>query len=82
MDEDTAWPEVSSLNNARERHGLPGHYPKTVRQIRVLCVPLGDILKALELFHVDFWSVDLEGFDLEVLQTFPWDEIHVEARNV
>jgi hypothetical protein len=81
MDEDLAWPELSSLKNARERHRLPGHYPKTVRQIRVLCVPIGDILKALELKHIDFWSVDLEGFDLEVLQTFPWHEIDVEGRN-
>ena len=78
MDEDVNLPVVSSLSGARERHGLPGHYPQSVRKIRVLCLPLGEILVALDLTTIDFWSVDLEGFDLEVLQTFPWKNIDVK----
>jgi hypothetical protein len=45
----------------------------------VLCVPVGEILEELGITNIDFWSLDIEGSDFDVLQTFPWEKIHVEV---
>ena len=42
-------------------------------EIRLQCVPLYSVLQALGNPRVDFFSLDIEGADLQVLKTIPFD---------
>ena len=45
----------------------------------VLCFPLYSMLRALNRTSVDFFSLDVEGFELEVLMTIPFEEIDIKV---
>ena len=36
------------------------------------CTPLGGVLEAIGQRHVDFWSLDVEGAEMDVLKGFDW----------
>ncbi|XP_042869837.1 protein Star-like [Penaeus japonicus] len=40
-------------------------------------IPLYSILQALNTTHIDFLSLDVEGKELKVLNTIPWDKVKV-----
>ena len=46
----------------------------------VTCYPLYTILKALEVERVDYLSVDVEGWELAILKTVPFDKIDIKVR--
>ena len=39
------------------------------------CYPLYSLLLAMEQPRVDFLSLDIEGAELAVLRTVPWDKV-------
>ncbi|KAK2151775.1 hypothetical protein LSH36_352g03034 [Paralvinella palmiformis] len=43
------------------------------------CLPLYSILRAIGAKHVDYFSLDIEGAELEVIKTLPLDEIIVDV---
>ncbi|XP_047480407.1 uncharacterized protein LOC125033002 [Penaeus chinensis] len=43
----------------------------------VTSVPLFSVLQALNTTRIDFLSLDVEGAELQVLQTIPWDRVKV-----
>ncbi len=43
----------------------------------VNCGNLGKYLKLGGVTHIDLWSLDVEGSELRVMQSFDWDHIHV-----
>merc|ERR1712072_1647388 len=47
--------------------------------VAVKCRPLVDMLKEVGRQHVDFWSLDVEGFEMEVLGTIAWDRLSFGA---
>ena len=50
--------------------------PKAMRrQESVECYPLYSLLLATHLTRVDFLSLDIEGAELAVLRTVPWDKV-------
>ena len=53
----------------------PSHYPAGT----VTTVTLADYLADANITDVDFLKIDCEGYDLFVLQGFPWDKIQPEA---
>ena len=57
--------------------------PKSERPLAnindVLCIPLYTMLKALNRTKVDYFSLDVEGFELEVLKTIPFDLIDIKV---
>ena len=45
--------------------------------VEVVCFPLYSILLALDQIHVDYFSLDVEGLEFEVLKTIPFDKIDI-----
>ena len=51
-------------------------------EIKIQCFPLYSILLALNLFTVDYFSLDVEGDELNVLKTIPWDKVNIKMLTV
>ena len=49
---------------------------------RVPCFPLASLLLALGRTHVDYFSLDVEGFEYHILQTVPWGLLNVSTLSV
>ena len=45
----------------------------------VQCLPLYSILLAANVTTVDYFSLDVEGHELEVLRTIPWDKVDIKV---
>ena len=43
------------------------------------CLPLVSLLYALGNPTVNFFVLDIEGFELAVLRTIPWDKVDIEV---
>ena len=54
--------------------------PKTMRKKeKVECYPLYSLFLAVGISHkIDFLSLDIEGAELAVLKTIPWDKVRIE----
>ncbi len=55
---------------------------KSASGLRVPCFPLESILLALNQTHVDYFSLDVEGLELDVLKTIPFDRIQIDTLSV
>jgi len=62
---------VNGLNKRRELD--------VTREITVQCIPLYTMLRALNRTVIDFFSLDIEGLELEVLKTIPFDKILIKT---
>ena len=51
--------------------------PNTKRE-ELLCIPLFSILEAIEMKHIHFFSLDVEGVELDILKTIPFDKVKVD----
>jgi len=43
-----------------------------VGDINVTCYPINDIVAALSIDHIDYWSLDVEGAELAILRSVVW----------
>ncbi|CAC5382438.1 unnamed protein product [Mytilus coruscus] len=50
--------------------------------VDVQCFPFYSIMKALNVTHVDFFSLDVEGAELQVLRTIPFGKIDIDMMTV
>ena len=46
--------------------------------VEVFCIPIGLILTALDMYHIHFFSLDVEGAELAVLKTIPFDKVKID----
>lgn len=44
------------------------------------CFPIYAILSALNLTTVDYFSLDIEGAELDVLKTIPWNKVLIKVK--
>ena len=51
----------------------------TGNMIQIQSFPLYSVLKAIGVDTVDYFSLDIEGPELEVLKTIPWDKIRINV---
>ena len=51
-------------------------------EVVVNCFPLNSIMEALKVSHVDYLSLDVEGPELEILQTIEWSRLRVDVITV
>ena len=49
----------------------------TTGLVPVQCLPLYTILLALNRTKIDYFSLDVEGNELDVLRTIPWNKINI-----
>lgn len=59
----------SPVSHLEARH-ITGH-------ITVPCNPLADILHALAIEHIDFFSLDVEGAEVQVLKSISWSKLSI-----
>jgi len=52
-----------------------GFAPRAGNAVPVLCIPLFSYLLALGVSTVDYFSLDVEGADFDVLRTIPFDKV-------
>jgi len=50
--------------------------------VDVQCFPLYSYLLAMNISHVDYFSLDVEGDELNVLKTIPWDKVDIDTLSV
>lgn len=63
---------ISQLSPGSER---PNH-------VDVQCFPLYSYMLALNVTHIDYFSLDVEGDELDVLKAVPFDKINIETLSV
>ncbi|XP_060605156.1 protein Star-like [Ruditapes philippinarum] len=51
-------------------------------EVHIQCFPLYSILLALDQLTVDFFSLDVEGDELNILKTIPWGEVNIKMLTV
>ncbi|TRY67100.1 hypothetical protein TCAL_14697 [Tigriopus californicus] len=52
------------------------------RTIKAQCFPLYSVLLALGNPKVDYFSLDIEGAEIPVLKTIPWDKVDITVVEV
>ena len=49
------------------------------KQQHLICFPMESLLAAINQYEVDFFSLDIEGLDYEVLSNFPFDAFDIKV---
>jgi hypothetical protein len=47
--------------------------------VRLQCFPLYSILLAVGRTHIDYFSVDVEGSETQILKTVPWHRVNIKV---
>jgi hypothetical protein len=50
--------------------------------VDVQCFPFYSILLALGIRHIDVFSLDVEGAEVQILDTVPFDKVNISMMNV
>jgi hypothetical protein len=56
--------------------------PKQTRTFSAMCFPLYSMLLAINHTHIDYFSLDVEFQDLNVLKTLPFDKVDISVLTV
>jgi len=51
-------------------------------EVKVQCIPLYSLLKAVGSPTVNYMSLDIEGGEFQVLKTIPWDKVDIQAFSI
>ncbi|XP_071557039.1 LOW QUALITY PROTEIN: uncharacterized protein [Temnothorax nylanderi] len=70
----------NTTENAPAENTLDVAY--TGEHIRVQCLPLTLYIAALGVKTVDYFSLDIEGNEIDVLETIPFNEVDIKALSV
>lgn len=54
----------------------------TGKHVLVQCIPFAHLMAALNVTTVDYFSLDIEGYEMQVLKTIPFDEIDIKSLSV
>ena len=52
---------------------------KNAEVIQSVCFPFHSILFAIGNPTVDYFSLDIEGIELDILKTIPWDKVNIKV---
>lgn len=59
-----------------QKPGIPGIDPESVT---IQCFPLYSVLLAVGRTAIDFFSLDVEGHELKILETIPWHKVNIKV---
>nr|CAH0103423.1 unnamed protein product [Daphnia galeata] len=62
-----------------QKPGIPGVDPGLVT---IQCFPFYSVLLAVGQTRIDFFSLDVEGHELEILKTIPWHKVDIKSLTV
>jgi len=66
--------EIKTFKSVSESSVLP--------EIYVQCFPLMSILDALNIHHIDYLSLDVEGSEIQILRTVNWRKLTVDVLTI
>jgi len=78
-------PHAASITYNVDHEGLileGVEYPLSVAKFEVECFPLYSILLAMGNPTVNYFSLDIEGAEFQVLRTIPWAKVDIEVLSV
>ncbi len=59
-----------------QKSGIPGVDPDL---IEIQCFPFYSVLLAIGRTSLDFFSLDVEGHELQILKTIPWNKVNIKV---
>ena len=59
-----------------------GHEQVASTDAFVPCFPLESLLAAINQTHIDYFSLDVEGAEMDVLKTIPWNKLDIDILSV
>ena len=62
-----------------QKNSLAANSQKETQEtfVNVTCLPLFSILMALDNPRIDYFSLDVEGSELAILKTIPFDKVNI-----
>ncbi|XP_045167748.2 uncharacterized protein LOC123531033 [Mercenaria mercenaria] len=76
--ENSWWGKIFEGNYSKAYRGIGGKG----RYVHVQCFPLYSILLALNQTRVDYFSLDVEGAEEDVLDSIPWDKVDIRMMSI
>ena len=75
---------VGHIAKSNEQQNLFANSPQEKQQtfVNVTCLPLFSILMALDNPRIDYFSLDVEGSELAILKTIPFDKVNIMVTNL
>ena len=71
---------MGRISSNQESHQNKRPDADDINYVQVQCFPLFSILSALNQTRVDYFSLDIEGDELQVLKTVPWNRVDIKVR--
>ena len=76
LEVNSKYPEMSKTKDGK---GIPNRLAIGRREEAVQCFPFYSILLATGRTRIDLFSLDVEGDEMEVLKTIPWDKVDIKV---
>ena len=57
-------------------------HQKTSTSAQVYCFPLLSVMLAMNQTHIDYFSLDVEGVEMDILKTIPFDKLDITTFSV
>jgi Methyltransferase FkbM domain len=76
----TTRPKLSAFNVGKKMQGKIVDGLDVPGTVNVQCLPIYSILLAVNRTTVDVFSLDIEGNELDVLQSIPFDKVDIKVR--
>ena len=74
--------EAIRRKSRKHREAIKPTFPYERRTMEVQCLPLTSIIKALGNPTIDYLSLDIEGAELQVLQSVAFDEVDIKVISI
>ena len=75
------WAQVGQIIDTTLLKSFEGKKDQSKNPI-VTCLPFFSILLALDNPTIDYFSLDVEGYELDILKTIPWDKVNIKVLSV
>ena len=72
------WAKTAGMGGDAER-GADGQWKLPSAAHPLVCRPMGGIFQMFGISHVDFWSLDLEGGELQALRSWDFSQVTVDV---